>query len=321
MRRKLVKQGNNALTVTLPKKWLDGRGLKPGDEINVVELNSNLLLSAEVVGKKEYVLTLTGETYRYLRLKLTHLYRRKFDKIEIKNIDFETIQKISRTCQDSLFGFDIVAQNETSCTIENIGEPEDSKYDAVLRKVFLLIKETYLLIKNDLSSGKYVSENIIQEHRNRHDKYVYLCKRILYSEFSNRKHTLEWELLTFLMHIQHALYYLYEVAKNNKIKMSEQTTVLFSDLVLYFDLLYDAFYQKDVKKIHEIDLLKDKYQYGSCYKLLKQAKGNEVLLLAHIRELFRLIQISTSPIMALILEEVWLLHNYFYEVNIKNRRT
>ena len=49
MRRKLVKQGVNALTVTLPAKWIEKKGLKAGDEIDVVEEENKIEIYSDTL--------------------------------------------------------------------------------------------------------------------------------------------------------------------------------------------------------------------------------------------------------------------------------
>jgi len=46
MERKLVKQGRNALTVTLPAKWLKFRRLEAGDSVFFDEKDDGILISS-----------------------------------------------------------------------------------------------------------------------------------------------------------------------------------------------------------------------------------------------------------------------------------
>ena len=49
MKRKLIKQGSGGYTFYVPKQWVLHRGLKAGDEIDVVEKDKTL-----VVRTKDY---------------------------------------------------------------------------------------------------------------------------------------------------------------------------------------------------------------------------------------------------------------------------
>ena len=47
MKRKIIKQGHNTLTVTLPSEWVKKLNLNAGDEIDLVEDNSSLVINGK----------------------------------------------------------------------------------------------------------------------------------------------------------------------------------------------------------------------------------------------------------------------------------
>ncbi|PIN77380.1 hypothetical protein COV16_06875, partial [Candidatus Woesearchaeota archaeon CG10_big_fil_rev_8_21_14_0_10_34_8] len=51
MQRKLIKQGDGALTVTLPKKWTKEKNLEAHDIVDIDETEDGIVISA--VGKKK----------------------------------------------------------------------------------------------------------------------------------------------------------------------------------------------------------------------------------------------------------------------------
>jgi len=42
MKRRVIKQGNNTLTITLPRKWASSANIKAGDELDIIEEGDNL---------------------------------------------------------------------------------------------------------------------------------------------------------------------------------------------------------------------------------------------------------------------------------------
>ncbi|MBU4069656.1 MAG: hypothetical protein KJ646_01615, partial [Nanoarchaeota archaeon] len=130
--------------------------------------------------------------------------------------------------------------------------------------------------------------------------FILFCRRLLIKEQSNN--LLEWELLTFLMHIQHSYYYLYEYVEANKIKKNNIIIKSLKDLQNYFSLFYDSYYNKNMESINKINHLKNKYQFGEVLKLIETSKTKDAVIFSYIREIFRLIQIGTSPILGEILE-------------------
>ncbi|MBI3334796.1 hypothetical protein HYZ97_04890 [Candidatus Pacearchaeota archaeon] len=110
-------------------------------------------------------------------------------------------------------------------------------------------------------------------------------------------------MLTFLTHIEHIAHYLYAFASKHHLKLHSRTRVLLGDAQAQFDLFYNAYYQKNIALIHKINNLREEYQFGKCLDLLEQVKGREVIIASYIRELFRLIQVGTSPILSELVDK------------------
>ena len=47
MKRKIIKQGHNTLTVTLPSKWVKKLNLTADDEVDIIEKENSLLINAK----------------------------------------------------------------------------------------------------------------------------------------------------------------------------------------------------------------------------------------------------------------------------------
>ena len=71
----------------------------------------------------------------------------------------------------------------------------------------------------------------------------------------------------------------------------------------YFDLFYEAHFKQDIKNIHRINSIKDELHFGALLTQIETAQGKKAVVLSKIRELFRLIQIGTSPILSELVEK------------------
>lgn len=301
MERKLIKQGGGGYTIYLPKKWVDRKGLKAGEKVDVTETDSALLIGSPVKGKKQITITITDENRKDTLTMLTHIYRRGFDIITIKRIDSKLLKEITNITKDLLLGFEVTERNPTECKIENISEPTEEKYETLLRRIFLIIKETQDIIIRDFKNNSIKNIDEIEEFRKQQDKFILFCRRIITKERYEIDPVIDWELLTFLMHIEHAYYYLYKFAAENKVEKDSNITEMLDNLKDYFNLFYSGYFKKDLSYIHKINSLKNKYQYGKCFELIK---GKNPVIYSYIRELFRLMQIGTSPILSKIFENI-----------------
>jgi hypothetical protein len=291
VKRKLIKQGAGGSTIYLPKHWVESRGLKEGDEVAIDDRGTSLLISAGKQERKKTELTLTPESQHDVRNILTHLYRNGFDVITLRNADPKAVAILTK---ELLLGFEITSSVDP-VTLENISEPTEEKYDVLLRRIFLIIKETQRIIREDTV---YAQAGEVEELKKQQDRLILYCRRVVTKEVHLRNPVLSWELLTFLMHIEHAYYYLYQYAKEHKVK-SKVVTELFVDLEQYFELYYNAFFKRDITHIHASNKLA-KQNFEKCYAAMEKAKGHEVVTISHIRELFRLMQIGVSPILSML---------------------
>jgi len=162
----------------------------------------------------------------------------------------------------------------------------------------------YNEILEDARKNKFDNFKEIGEIRDQQDRLILFCRRLITKERAETNPLLNWELLTFLMHIQHSYYYLYQYASKNKVKLSKETIDLLNDLEEYFRLYESSYFNKDLDSVNKINKLKTKYQFGECFKALEKSKGNETVILSYIREIYRLMQIGTSPILGEILEKL-----------------
>jgi hypothetical protein len=238
-----------------------------------------------------------------VRTILNHYYREGFEEIKCDGVDETIFSRIVTTVNQHLLGFEIVERDGSSCLLGNISEPEHKKYDVILRRIFLIVYETISMAHEDAKKGKFKSMNEVQELRDQLDKFILFCRRIVVKEQLEHSETLSWELLTFLNHIQHAAYYLYKFLYEKPTPLKEQTIDFLREAKDQFELYRDAYYKKDLAAIHEINKRKVAYQTGACITALEKAKGKEAVALSYIRELLRLIQIGTSPLISMVLQE------------------
>ncbi len=303
MRRKLIPQGLGGFTIYLPKKWVDKKHLGREDSVEIREVGPDLLIKAETMQIRSITISIGKEDADWdMKILLVHAYRKDFDHIIIKSEIPLDLGLIEKTVTQSMLGFALTKKTEHEVEIENISEPSGEKYEAVLRRVFLLNRETISTLQESFSSGKE-SFKQIGEYREQLDKYVLFCKRILYKERYEHDPLLHWELLTFLMHINHTLYYFAQHAKKASITQHDELARILEELSEYYGLQYDAFYKRDFSHIKEINQKKEKHHFGELLDAMEKSTGAFTVALSYLREVFRLIQIGTSPIVAELLEK------------------
>ncbi len=156
----------------------------------------------------------------------------------------------------------------------------------------------------------------LNEKRRQLDKLVFFCKRSLTKKLNSfKKPLIYWELLTYLLTIGHGYFYLndyyfakstirkkYVGVKNKPKKLSKEIKDYFSEVINYFDLLYQAMYKKDVKIISRMKNLSYRLSFEWPELMLEKSKENAPVI-AKLMYQVRIIQLTTGTVFYLIHDE------------------
>lgn len=179
IKRKLIKHGNSSLTISLPSSWTRRYNLKKGDEINLEDSKSMLLISTE----KPYPtykteIDVSSLDVLSIRWEIEALHKSGCDEIKVSYSTPEQIETIQDTV-DGLIGFAMVEQNERACIIKSVTELMDSEFDSVFRRLFLITITIAELSHESLKNKdrKGLSEAI--KMRSKAVSLMCFCQRIL----------------------------------------------------------------------------------------------------------------------------------------------
>lgn len=178
MKRKIVQQGPATLMISIPAKWARKHGLSKGDEIELEEENSKLVISTE-----------RKESFRKTRIDLTEygaaasraigaLYKQGFDEIDIVFRSATDIEIVNKNISEFI-GFEIVSQTNNGCVIREISAPKEEEFKLILNRMLLLLKS---LADDTYSSLKSNDKNLLKALPSRDitiNKYANYCRRIL----------------------------------------------------------------------------------------------------------------------------------------------
>ncbi len=195
MERKLVKQGRNALTTTLPAKWLKERNLKAGDTINIKEHNKNLVISTSLMAEKKCVTIDLREANRLIMFhKVIGKYVEGYDKITLLHNNLKDVKDIPQ------FFLGIIIEEDTPkrTVLRSIISVPEERFNAVLRRAgHLLVQEAKLLV--ELTEKKATKEDVKKEH-DMLDYNLRYCLRYL-NKYESTEHSYKHFLLTSTLEI------------------------------------------------------------------------------------------------------------------------
>lgn len=302
MKRKLIKQGAGGFTVTLPIDWIREHNLEQGAEVETEEIEEGILISSGIKKKEKSInLDITKHDKRMTLNLLNQSYRLGYDTIKINYKDQEQAAWIEEITK-SLLGFESLERKETSCILQNIAEPDEEKFDVILRKIFLEILEISEKVEKKIET-KEETENEMKSKKEQVDKLTNYARRAIIRKRRDTKTPLLYGIITQLSLISHAYIYLLEYASKKKYKLNKKGVEHLKRVNEMFRKYYEAFYEKDFIKLNMIG--KEKILLESVNNmLLEQSSGAETVLLAYMREIIRNVHMCTPVTIGYYLSSV-----------------
>ncbi len=265
MRRRIIKQGKNTLTITLPAKWAKKVNLAAGNEVELTEKGNELLVSP--LGKRENQLSrefdiknaenyLTAYPNNVFWRFIDTSYRLGYDELRI-NFDDARILDLIQQETEFLLGFEVVEQGENYCVVRNIASAVETEFDAVLRRIFLMLNAMLGDCYEAAKMGKFSRMNNIATIEKTNNRLTNFCERLLnkngYKDY--RKTTAIYAMITLLEQIaddcRGICIYLGQF-RDNEVKLSRETLSFFKQTIKLLESFYGLFYKFDRVKLYEL---------------------------------------------------------------------
>ncbi len=277
MKRKIIRQGHNTLTITLPTQWAKKLNMKAGDEIDLTENQGALIINGKQNGEtKSTTIDIIGFSIPMIWRFFQSAYREGYDEIKLiydsnkkthegaynyyvsqfeytrmgeKSIKKPPIEMIQELV-NRFIGIEIIDNRENYCIIREMGELTSKEFDNSLRRIFLLLSELFdtviHLIENDKVGDISVCKTLHQMDINI-DRFIdYCCRinsRINDSTFQKNKPVMFSTLFLLELLGDEFKYIGTHLAKSKK-KVSE--ILPFANKVKeHFDMYYNLFYKFD----------------------------------------------------------------------------
>ena len=299
MKRKIVKQGATTLMISLPSDYVKRFGLKKGQEINVLDIKNSLLITtSEQKDKKEITFSFASVSESAIRLTLINAYRAGYDTITISNSSALQRSIIKKVLQNYLLGLEVTREDQETCVLENVTEPNKENFEMLFQKLFSNIA---LMIEG---TEKHLKDNTSFDYQslmfNIH-KYDNFCRRIMTKQnLYSDKALFFWNFLSTLIHSPRELYHLNKYLDNsNRSALNQEHTAMFnllSNLKTVFAFVREAYHHKDIKTIEEIHQKVNTLLTTEMYPALEKQ-----VALHHLGSAVRNLHLSTSPLIGLFL--------------------
>lgn len=281
MQRKLVKQGNGALTLTLPFKWVQRNSLSHTNYVSVVDSGNALLITTRKSLDTTSHEIIISRKAPFFKRYLFSLYVLGHTDVTINTIDIDLpIDEINEALS-LLIGFEIVSLSQKKCVINAVASAHQHTFDTVFRRIFFILDTMFQDIVQVLEMKKQYRDNtdffkkcshIIAMERSV-DSFVFFCQRLLtiegYTDFNKTPYL--YQVLSHLEQIGDTLrdFVKEGIPLPNTFGAIQSLYIYFKELQHLF-FKYDSYKIKSVKQ-HRMDLfslLANTSSYGEHGKFL-----------------------------------------------------
>jgi len=284
MKRKVVKQGHNAMTITLPASWTKENNIKSGDELEVDIRGKDLIVKNDSSKEVEKITFQMSGRGKFIHRHLGVLYRLGYDEIRVEFEDPSLIDKIQYEIEEML-GFEIVDQGGNYCIIKNVATGMEKEFDNILRKIFLNILHCGSESLNILKKGEIKGLESLKQLSRANNRQPNFCQRLLrkegYKDYRKTMlvYSMVWNLEQVADYYNNIFKHFLSLEKKPKIstdilKIYEKVNELFKDY-------YETFYSFDSNKVSNLkeDCLK---AIDEIKKLIEKKRGEDVILMLNL---------------------------------------
>jgi len=209
MKRRIIKQGHNTLTLTLPAGWAKKLNLKSGDEVDILEKDNLLVINSTQNHKeKSCIIDIRDFTVPLIWRYFQSAYRSGCDEIKIlfddtkkeyedayhyytTQFDYSKLGEkmppkpaiaMLQEITNRFIGIDIIESGKGYCIIKEMAEVSIKEFEQSLRRIFLVIHQMFDTIINAIENNKIHDSSLCKEIHTidlNVDKLVDYCSRIL----------------------------------------------------------------------------------------------------------------------------------------------
>jgi len=319
MKRRIIKQGHNTLTITLPAEWVKKLNVQAGDEVDLQEQGNKIIINGQGHSKeKKAIIDISNFNipllWRFIQgayragndeIKLTfdntkkdcedayHFYTSQFDYSKLgEKIPPKPPLAMIQSIVDRFIGMGIIETGKGYCVIKEMGEATVKEFDNSLRRIFLVMLQMFERVNDAIKNEETLDPSICKEIHTidlNIDRFVDFCCRLLNklpAAFTDEKKMLLFTTLYILELAGDEFKY---IGKHLAISKSAIKDVLpLAEMAKeHFEMYYHMFYKFDREAA--ISLGNHDFKiYNEHFKIKEKLKGESRSMAKHVMMISKL---------------------------------
>lgn len=277
IKRKVIQIAKSTQLVSLPRAWTKQYNIQKGDELEIEERESTLIVSTDKATTQTAIELDTKKWGPFQKNFLSAAYHLGYDDVVLRFEDEHTINEIQERMKNCI-GYEMVNQSKDFCEIKAISHALFSEFDQILKKSFLLVltmgKNSYELITN--KEYNRLREVITLEETN--NRLTDFCKRVLNKkgyQTKPMKTNVVYTISSDLERVADNYKFLCQYLIEHPTQLRKETLALYQEVNLLFEDYYKLFYK--IQKKQFVELYNRQRQIKEkIVKAMLSAQGHEI---------------------------------------------
>jgi phosphate uptake regulator len=281
MKRKVIKQANQAYTITLPIDWVRKNNIDQNTEVEVTESEKSLIITnTGKVQTKSIKLNVTGFNEKNIYRHISALYTKGIDEIEITSD--EDISAHILPALNNTIGYALLSQNKNVFVIKDIGGVNYSDLDEIFKRVFQMVLAFYDSAIKDIFGEQKETEAGLRARDGEVNKFAFFLQRAI-NKMSYSDPIKGRALSTYSFELEKIGDEISKFWRTNvkyNIKKSSEIRQLAENSLKGLELAFEFYYQFNSKKAEGLYALREKVRADSLK--IKITDKNTIRPIRHI---------------------------------------
>jgi len=287
MKRKVIKQANQAYTITLPIEWVRQNKINEKTELEVTPEEKSLIITSTTgkVDGGKISIDVSEINPRIIQITVSSLFAKGIDEIEVisnKNIS----EKLMSACANTL-GYAVISQEKNKWIIKDVGSSDYSDIDEIFKRIFQMILAFYdSAIQDIFGEEKETEDNLKLRDREVNKFCLYLQRAV--NKMSYQNATDGRTLFTYSFELEKLSDEIERLWRTNikyAVKKTEKLKELAELVKNGLEQAFDSYFMFSLNKIGDCSKIREQVREDS----LKQYKANPETM-RFIRHLVKIIE-------------------------------
>jgi phosphate uptake regulator len=281
MKRKVIKQANQAYTITLPIDWVRKNKIDKNSEVEVTVSEKSIIITNKGEVESKFVkIDATDFQDRNIYRHITALYAKGIDEIEIKSdkdISSEILKGLSNT-----IGYALLCKKDKVFQIKDLGGANYSNLDEIFKTVFQMVLSFYESAIKDIFGEQKETENELRIRDIEINKFCLFLQRAI-NKMSYSDSIKGRALSTYSFEIEKIgdeITRFWRTNINYKVKKTPEVEKLAKMSLKGLEMAFEVYYQFNSKKSEGLYSLREKVRIDSLK--IRIAEPPTIRLIRHI---------------------------------------